>query len=205
MQPVFQDPYGSLNPLRNIGNTIAEPLHTHKVGDKASRRDAYVRAARPGLAAAHARQPLPERALGRPAPARRDRAGARAQARDPRARRGGLRARRARAGADPAPARRPAGRAGADLPLHHPRPRGRARHRRPRLRDAARQDRRVGDHRRGVRQPEGAVHAATCSRPSPGAASSSARSADRANARHPSSHAGRSPSWPGPTRAGTQR
>ena len=39
MQPVFQDPYGSLNPLRNIGNTIAEPLFTHKVGDKASRRE----------------------------------------------------------------------------------------------------------------------------------------------------------------------
>jgi peptide/nickel transport system ATP-binding protein len=38
MQPVFQDPYGSLNPLRNIGNTIAEPLYTHKVGDTASRR-----------------------------------------------------------------------------------------------------------------------------------------------------------------------
>ncbi|MGK9146560.1 ABC transporter ATP-binding protein [Plantibacter flavus] len=38
MQPVFQDPYGSLDPLRNIGNTIAEPLLTHKVGDKASRR-----------------------------------------------------------------------------------------------------------------------------------------------------------------------
>lgn len=38
MQPVFQDPYGSLNPLRNIGNTISEPLHTHKVGDTASRR-----------------------------------------------------------------------------------------------------------------------------------------------------------------------
>ena len=38
MQPVFQDPYGSLDPLRNIGNTIAEPLVTRKVGDKASRR-----------------------------------------------------------------------------------------------------------------------------------------------------------------------
>lgn len=39
MQPVFQDPYGSLNPLRNIGNTIAEPLSTHKVGTRASRRE----------------------------------------------------------------------------------------------------------------------------------------------------------------------
>jgi peptide/nickel transport system ATP-binding protein len=38
MQPVFQDPYGSLDPLRNIGNTIAEPLHVHRVGDSASRK-----------------------------------------------------------------------------------------------------------------------------------------------------------------------
>jgi peptide/nickel transport system ATP-binding protein len=39
MQPVFQDPYGSLNPLRNIGNTIGEPLLTHGVGSRASRRE----------------------------------------------------------------------------------------------------------------------------------------------------------------------
>jgi peptide/nickel transport system ATP-binding protein len=39
MQPVFQDPYGSLDPLRNIANTIAEPLQTHKVGDRTSRRE----------------------------------------------------------------------------------------------------------------------------------------------------------------------
>ncbi|WP_433677007.1 dipeptide ABC transporter ATP-binding protein [Microbacterium gorillae] len=38
MQPVFQDPYGSMDPLRNIGNTISEPLDIHKVGDTASRR-----------------------------------------------------------------------------------------------------------------------------------------------------------------------
>jgi peptide/nickel transport system ATP-binding protein len=38
MQPVFQDPYGSLDPLRNIGNTIVEPLDIHKVGDAKSRR-----------------------------------------------------------------------------------------------------------------------------------------------------------------------
>jgi peptide/nickel transport system ATP-binding protein len=38
MQPVFQDPYGSLDPLHNIGNTIAEPLVIHKVGDDRSRK-----------------------------------------------------------------------------------------------------------------------------------------------------------------------
>jgi peptide/nickel transport system ATP-binding protein len=38
MQPVFQDPYGSLDPLHNIGNTIAEPLKVHKVGTAASRK-----------------------------------------------------------------------------------------------------------------------------------------------------------------------
>ncbi len=38
MQPVFQDPYGSLDPLHNIGNTIAEPLNVHNVGDVASRK-----------------------------------------------------------------------------------------------------------------------------------------------------------------------
>ncbi len=37
MQPVFQDPYGSLDPLRNIANTIAEPLVTHHVGTRAER------------------------------------------------------------------------------------------------------------------------------------------------------------------------
>jgi peptide/nickel transport system ATP-binding protein len=38
MQPVFQDPYGSLDPLHNIGNTISEPLRVHRVGDIASRK-----------------------------------------------------------------------------------------------------------------------------------------------------------------------
>lgn len=42
MQPVFQDPYGSLDPLQNIMNTVAEPLVTHKVGNR-KEREARVR------------------------------------------------------------------------------------------------------------------------------------------------------------------
>ncbi|CAN5383972.1 ABC transporter ATP-binding protein [soil metagenome] len=38
MQPVFKDPYGSLDPLHSIGNTISEPLKVHGVGDSASRK-----------------------------------------------------------------------------------------------------------------------------------------------------------------------
>ena len=38
MQPVFQDPFGSLDPLISIGNTIAEPLSIHNIGDRASRK-----------------------------------------------------------------------------------------------------------------------------------------------------------------------
>lgn len=38
MQPVFQDPYGSLDPLRNIRSIIAEPLIIHKAGDQAFRK-----------------------------------------------------------------------------------------------------------------------------------------------------------------------
>jgi peptide/nickel transport system ATP-binding protein len=37
VQPIFLDPYGSLDPMYNIFRTIEEPLRTHKIGDKASR------------------------------------------------------------------------------------------------------------------------------------------------------------------------
>ncbi|WP_309068075.1 ABC transporter ATP-binding protein [Microbacterium sp.] len=39
MQPVFQDPYGSLDPLRSIGHLIAEPLKVHSWGDEKARQE----------------------------------------------------------------------------------------------------------------------------------------------------------------------
>ncbi|MFD2756899.1 dipeptide ABC transporter ATP-binding protein [Gulosibacter faecalis] len=38
VQPVFQDPYGTLDPQYSVGNTIAEPMQIHGVGTPAERR-----------------------------------------------------------------------------------------------------------------------------------------------------------------------
>jgi peptide/nickel transport system ATP-binding protein len=38
VQPVFQNPYASLDPRYTIGRSIAEPLRVHRIGDEASRR-----------------------------------------------------------------------------------------------------------------------------------------------------------------------
>lgn len=37
VQPVFQNPYGSLDPMYSIYRAIAEPLNIHSIGDKSSR------------------------------------------------------------------------------------------------------------------------------------------------------------------------
>ncbi|HEU5373293.1 MAG TPA: ATP-binding cassette domain-containing protein, partial [Gaiellaceae bacterium] len=38
MQIVFQDPYASLNPRMTVGRIVAEPLQTHGIGTRRSRR-----------------------------------------------------------------------------------------------------------------------------------------------------------------------
>jgi oligopeptide transport system ATP-binding protein len=38
MQIVFQDPYASLNPRMTVGRIVGEPLQTHGIGDRRSRR-----------------------------------------------------------------------------------------------------------------------------------------------------------------------
>jgi oligopeptide transport system ATP-binding protein len=43
MQIVFQDPYASLNPRMTVGRIVAEPLQTHGIGNRHSRRASVAR------------------------------------------------------------------------------------------------------------------------------------------------------------------
>ncbi|MCO6392576.1 dipeptide ABC transporter ATP-binding protein [Aliihoeflea aestuarii] len=55
MQPIFQDPYSSLNPRHTIARIIARPLEIHDIGDATSRRKA--------VASVMERVGLPERVM----------------------------------------------------------------------------------------------------------------------------------------------
>ena len=58
MQPVFQNPYGSLDPMYSIYRVIEEPLRVHRVGNRA--HQAHLRAARHGRPAALGHAALPQ-------------------------------------------------------------------------------------------------------------------------------------------------
>jgi ABC-type microcin C transport system duplicated ATPase subunit YejF len=106
---IFQEPMTSLNPVLNIGHQIAESLVRHQA---LSRRDADARAV-DMLKLVNISEPerrakrIPAPALGRHAPARDDRDGARLQSEAPDRRRADHCARRHDPGADPRPDARP--------------------------------------------------------------------------------------------------
>ncbi len=67
VQPVFQNPYASLDPRYTVAQVVAEPLRVHKIGDAGEQpRGTVSGAARQGCAAVVLRRPLPARAVRRP-------------------------------------------------------------------------------------------------------------------------------------------
>ena len=164
---IFQDPFASLNPVKRIDHHLARPLQIHGICPRGA-VDGRVREllrARRARAARRDRAEVPAPALGRAAPARRDRARARRRAeRDP-GRRADLDARRL--DPDRHPQSDPPAEAGARhrLPLHHARHRERALRRRRGARDVPRPDRRAGPDRRRAARARGTRTRSCCSRP----------------------------------------
>ncbi len=94
IQPIFQDPYSSLNPRKTIADIVSLPLRVHRIGDAPS-RDRAVREMLELVGPARARaEQLSQPDVGRSAPARRHRPRAGHAARDRDLRRADLGARR---------------------------------------------------------------------------------------------------------------
>ena len=155
---VFQEPMTALNPVKTIGEQVAEGIRWHtrvvaRRGRGAGAEDARPRRPARGTVSAVA---LSAPAVRRPAPARRDRDRLRAEAKAADCRRADHRARRRPAGADPRPAARSRRREQDGPAADLARPGGRHRHGRPHRHHEGRQrggDRRDGAHAVGAESP----------------------------------------------------
>ena len=178
VQMIFQDPFGSLNPVKTIApSPRAAAADPRRVPRGAARR-ARPRAARDGRPRPRraVRRQVPAPALRRPAAARRDRARAGGGADGADRRRADVDARRLDPHRDPEPDARPEGARAARVPLRHARSRERALRRRHGARHVRGPDRRGRAGRAGAAGAAAPVHAAAAR---VGARSCGARSASR--------------------------
>ena len=161
---VFQGAMNALNPVRRVGDQIAEPLE-ERLGDRGRRgTQAGGRAARAGRHPEGAPAGLPARAVGRDAPAGDDRDGPGLRPGDRHRRRADDRARRHGPGPDPRTARGPARATRPVAHPHHPRPVGHRRDVRPGPHHVRRPDRRGRPGRGGLPPAAPSVHAEAAGR-----------------------------------------
>ena len=158
---IFQEPMTSLNPVMTIGRQIGEALILHQsMSHKAALARAIEMLQLVGIPEPQAaRQGVPAPALGRHAPARHDRHGARLQSQGADRRRADLGARRHHPGADPRPDRQAAARARHRRHPHHARSGRRGRDGRARDRHVCGAQGGGGDRRGAVRAAAAPLHA----------------------------------------------
>ena len=160
---IFQDPFGSLNPVKTVRHHLARPLRIHGRGHARRHRRARRRAARDGRPRLRREQYVAKYPHELSGGQRQRVAIARALAVEPTVldrRRADVDARRLDPHRDPQPDARPEGARAARVPLRHARSRERALRRRHRARHVRRPDRRARPGRAGAAEPAASVHAA---------------------------------------------